>query len=133
MQAVVAEMRQRGCVPDTVTYNILLFAHLKADVRNAAAVDVAGQRGLLTPRQGGGRACMHARAGNTQDTEGVQRWHDAMEAERVRWDTYTYNAHLAALVRAGRLDDAWSLFRDMDAPADHVTFHIIIREHGAPQ
>ena len=33
MYKIVAEMRQRGCEPDLVTFNILLFAHLKADVR----------------------------------------------------------------------------------------------------
>ena len=70
---------------------------------------------------------------NPQDLDGVERWLGKMAEARVPWDTYTFNAQLAALARAGRHDDAWALYRDMDeqqvAP-DHVSFHILVRENG---
>jgi pentatricopeptide repeat protein len=61
----------------------------------------------------------------------MARWLEAMAAAGVPWDTYTYNAQLTALVRTGRHDDAWALYREMEAPPDHVTFHIILRDSGA--
>ena len=70
-----------------------------------------------------------------QDLPGVERWLATMAEAGIPWDTYTYNARLAVLSRDGRHDDAWALYRDMDAQQhvlpDHVTFHILIRENGA--
>ena len=70
-----------------------------------------------------------------QDHAGAQQCLDNLAKAGFRWDTYTYNAQLSALGRAGRLDEAWALYQrmrdDVVAP-DYVTYHILIREHGTP-
>ncbi|CAN8258935.1 unnamed protein product [Cochlearia groenlandica] len=130
-QEMLDAMRQRGCVPDLISFNTLINARLKSGglTPNLAVelLDMVRNSGLR-PDAITYNTLLSA-CSRDSNLEGAVKVFEDMEAHRCQPDLWTYNAMISVYGRCGLAEKAERLFAELELKGffpDAVTYNSLL-------
>lgn len=131
VQKLLDLMRDRGCVPDLVSFNTLINARLKA---GAMLPDLAIEL-LSEVRRSGLRPdiitynTLISACSRESNLEEAMKVFEDMDSHNCQPDLWTYNAMISVYGRCGMANKAEQLFRDLESKGffpDAVTYNSLL-------
>ncbi|XP_010549076.1 PREDICTED: pentatricopeptide repeat-containing protein At3g18110, chloroplastic [Tarenaya hassleriana] len=130
-QELLDAMRERGCVPDLISFNTLINARLKAGALTPnLAIELLNtvRNSRLRPDTITYNTLLSACSRDSNLEEAVKVFED-MESHSCQPDLWTYNAMISVYGRCGLADKAEELFRELELKGfspDAVTYNSLL-------